>query len=101
MATLYISEYGKLTADVSGTRVQAVQEPAITDQVVDISAASLASQPFSSLTHIIRVHTDGACHIIIGTGTPTATTSRKRMAAGQTEYFGVQPGHRIAVIQGT
>jgi hypothetical protein len=32
---------------------------------------------------------------------PTATTSDKRMAAGMTEYFFVEAGQRIAVINNT
>ena len=46
---------------------------------------------------MIRVHCDAICSISIG-NSPVATTTNKRLAANQTEYFGVIPGQQIAVI---
>ena len=73
------------------------QEPSITGQAITISASSTAGAPFNAGTRMIRVNTDATCSIMIGAN-PTAVPTRKRMVANQTEFFGVQPGHTIAVI---
>jgi hypothetical protein len=105
MAVLYISEY-KYIASVDtelGVRdnpTPVAQEPAVAEQHVAIGAGSVQSAAFGPNTHMIRVHTDAICSIAIGAN-PTAVATAKRLAANQTEYFGVQPGHLIAVITNT
>jgi hypothetical protein len=103
MATLYVAEYKLLSSTLSSLNfapvtTQAPQEPPTTEQVVSIAASSTASQPFNQSTTLIRVHADSICSVAIGTN-PTATTTNKRLAANQTEYFGVAAGQQIAVIQ--
>ena len=110
MATLYIAEYRQLASVPSGTNFapQAAQgplEPAIAEQIVAIAGGSTSSTPFGGYTALVRIHTDAICSIIfstpaqIATNTlPTATTANKRLAANQTEYFGVLPNQRVAVI---
>lgn len=101
MATLYISEYSRQGRDSAGFLIQgAAQEPANVDQVVTIGASSAQSNAFNAGTTFIRVHTDAICSVTIGAN-PTAAATNKRLAAGSTEYFGVQPGHKLAVIQNT
>jgi hypothetical protein len=39
-----------------------------------------------------------ACHVEVGGLNPVATPTSMRMVAGQTEYFVVTPGERLAVI---
>ncbi len=107
MAALYISEYNAISnvgvalqgvsTPLSRTPTPAPQEPVIANQVVVISGSSTQSAVFNSSTTFIRVNTDAVCSIEIGTN-PTATTSSKRLAANQTEFFGVYPGARLAVI---
>ena len=102
MATLYVEEYGNIGAAATTigpwmTSAQAPQEPSITGQAITISASSTAGAPFNAGTRMIRVNTDATCSIMIGAN-PTAVPTRKRMVANQTEFFGVQPGHTIAVI---
>jgi hypothetical protein len=76
-------------------------EPPVAEQTVAIGGASAAcTNAFGTYTRLIRVHVDAICHIAIGAA-PTATTSKKRMAAGQTEYFAVNGGWKIACITGT
>jgi orotate phosphoribosyltransferase len=48
----------------------------------------------------VRVHTDAICSIAYGAN-PTATINSFRMNANTTEYFGVNPGDKIAVISNT
>ena len=96
MAKLYISEF------ISGPdKAMPPQEPCVTDQTpVVIGAGSLQSAAFNSKTNLVRIHTDAICSIAFGED-PTATADSKRMAAGQTEYFTVGGGQKVAVIENT
>lgn len=109
MATLYITEYsgtGFVTSNNGPYKVQAQapQEPEITSQTVAISGSPTQSAAFTNnpgqqnqQTYLIRVHTDAICSILIGAN-PTASSSNRRLAAGQTEYFSVTPGHKLSVV---
>jgi hypothetical protein len=48
------------------------------------------------------VHTDSICSVLVDlvTNNPTATTADERLAANQTEYFGIpyNSGMQLAVI---
>jgi hypothetical protein len=46
------------------------------------------------------VHTDAICSISFGSN-PTATATKARMAAGQTEYYAVNASDKVAVITNT
>jgi hypothetical protein len=100
MAIVDISEYKELARDNAGTLIAAGKEPSTVNQQVPVTGASLQSQPLLDTTRFVRVHTDTACRVEFG-GSPVASASSKRMAAGQTEFFGVTPGMRVAVIQST
>ncbi|MBP9714802.1 MAG: hypothetical protein KBD60_14140, partial [Sterolibacterium sp.] len=77
------------------------QEPSITEQTpVVIGGGSLQSAAFNGATRVVRLHTDAICSVAFGAN-PTATANTKRMAANSTEYFGVEPGHKVAVITNT
>lgn len=106
MAKLYVTEFCKNAKEWAGrgeaiAAAQADDDPAYVEQTpVVIGAGSLQSAAFNGATRLVRVHTDAICSIAIGAN-PTATANTMRLAAGQTEYFGVKPGHRIAVITNT
>ena len=97
MATLYIAEFGNLVG-LDG-KAQIAPNPPIAEQTVSFSS-STQSSAFNGQTRYIRVHTDAICSILVGSN-PTATTSTQRMVAGQTEYIGVTPGHKIAAVTNT
>lgn len=102
MATLYVSEYRSLASVPSAYNYgpqagQAPQEPPVAEYTVNITGSPTAGQLFGGYTQMIRVHCDVVCSILIGTN-PSAATTNKRLAANQTEYFGVAPGQRISVI---
>lgn len=107
MATLYIAEFSGL-APVRGpqswpaqtTSAEIVGTPPIVEQTVAIGGVSAQSSPVSGTTKLVRVHTDSICSIAFGDN-PTASTSNMRLAAGQTEYFGVSSPMKIAVISNT
>lgn len=96
MAFLYITEYEKQVLDGMGKPAPAALLPELTTQVVAITGASTQSAAVNPTTTLVRVHTDLACSIASGTN-PTATTSKGRMAADSTEYFGVTPGQNIKI----
>lgn len=99
MASLYVREYRDVATSVMAADVPAGAEPAATDQKLTISGSAAASSAFTATTYFVRVHTDVVCHVEFG-DSPTATTSSARMAANQTEFFGVKPGHKVSVISG-
>jgi len=99
MATLYIAEFrGISPAGPSGAQI--AKAPPVVEQQVAIGGSHAESAAFNNATTVIRVHTDAICSILIGT-TPVAAATNARLAADQTEYFGVNPGDKISVISNT
>jgi hypothetical protein len=96
MATLYITEYERIPVGAGGSIAMGA-EPAQAYQTVAIGGATQPSAAFGPTTQYIRVHCDAICSVAFGTN-PTATAVLTRLAANQTEYFHVQPGHKLAVI---
>lgn len=97
MAVLYIQEYAEQARDGNARTVPAGQEPPLASQTVAIGGASVQSSAFNAKTKFVRLHTDVICSVEFGTN-PTATTAKARMAAGSTEFFGVLPSDKVAVI---
>lgn len=94
---LDITEYKQLACDALGHAVQAGQEPAIATQQLTPSGVSGQSVAFANVTAFVRLHTDVNCRIAFGEN-PTAAAGSMRLPAGATEFFGVRPGHKVAVI---
>lgn len=97
MGVLYITEYQKYSG--SGTPFQAPLEPEQASQKITYTTP-VASAAFGKNTYLIRVHTDSICSVVVGTA-PVATTTNKRLAANQTEYFAVVPNQKISAITNT
>lgn len=95
-----ITEYTDIAASRLGKPVIAGQEPSIGNQQVAIGGASVQSLAFNDATRFVRLHADAACRVLFGAN-PTALATSMRIPAGGTEYFGVAPGHKLAVIQTT
>lgn len=96
MALLDITEYSQMAYDAAGRLLPAGKEPGAYQQV-SIGGSSAQSAAFGGQCTFIRVHTDAACRIAIGSN-PTAAATTPRMAAGATEFFGVKAGDKLAVI---
>jgi hypothetical protein len=96
MSLCYICEYSQSSAVSIGLPVG--QEPGLDQEPVSISALAALSAQFASTTKLIRVSVDAICSIAIGPS-PIATSGNKRMAANQTEYFFVHPGHYLSVVE--
>lgn len=97
MPILDITEYKELAVAGRGHLVMAGQEPSLLNQQVSIGGASVQSAALSDVTRFVRIHADAACRVAIGSN-PTASSASMRIGAGGTEYLGVLPGLKIAVI---
>lgn len=98
MAVLYIAEFEFLGTEAEGGKMQAPPAPPIAEQTVAIGGVSAQSAAFDKRTRFIRVHTDAICSILVGTN-PTATATKTRLAANQTEYYALRlQDQKIAVI---
>jgi hypothetical protein len=96
---IYITEH-PLPRIFTGNPLPVVELPPLATQRVVNGAVSVQSSVFNAATRMIGVHTDAIVSIAVGAN-PTATTSDKRMAANTTEYFFVEAGQRLAVINNT
>lgn len=101
MAKLYVTELWGQGSDNAGRTSASPRMPALAEQVIPFAASAVSSDPFNKNTKLVRVHTDGVCSVVVGEVGVEATTNNMRMLAGQTEYFSVQGGHVISVIQNT
>ena len=97
MPTLDITEYPELSATGRGHMVMAGQEPALRTQQVSIEVTSSQSQALGDITRFVRLHAEVPCRVAVGDN-PTASSASMRRGAGGTEYLGVTPGLKIAVI---
>lgn len=101
MSRLFITEFDRLAVGANGETMSVGRGPPVTDQSpVAISSTSTQSAAFKGTTHFVRLHTDAICGISFGAD-PTAVGTNLRLAANQTEYFGVHPGQKVAVISST
>lgn len=100
MATLYITELDDLPVDNMGRPIAAPKMPPVAEQTKAIGGASAASNAFTTRTRFIQLHTDAICSVAFGDA-PVATTSNQRLAAGETRFYGVVPGQKVAVISNT
>jgi hypothetical protein len=97
MASVYVTEYLALGKGALDNVTQAPAEPPLAEQLVAITGSSTQSAAFNQRTRFVRVHADAICSVAFGSN-PTAVNTAKRLAANQTEYFGVNGNDKIAVI---
>jgi len=95
---LYVTEFNA-GGGVSNFPLSAAQQTPVAEQQVNYAAGSTQSNTFNINTTLVRIHTDSICSIEFGTN-PTATITKARMAANQTEYFSIPPnsGWKVAAI---
>lgn len=99
MSTLYITEYTNMTW-IDLTPFPAPALPPNAEQSVSIAGTSAQSAPMHANTVLIQVNTDAACSLAFGSS-PTAVTAAHRLSAGETRFYGINPGTVIAVIANT
>lgn len=98
---LFITEYSSLARDTYDYGMPAGLEPSLVDQSFTVTGTSAQSAVFNSQTSFVMVHAQEAACLQWGTN-PTAVTSKQRMAAGETRYYGVprNKSFRVAGILG-
>ena len=95
---VHITELLTLATDHRGHEVMAGKMPGLAQQVVAIGAASAQSGAFGSATRFIRIDADTACYWDVGANPTADAAAHRYIAAGNFEYIGVEPGHKLAVI---
>lgn len=99
MGIAYIEEYEQLALDSMGRPSQIAKQGSVATQKITYTTTT-QSAAFNGRTRFVRIHTDSICSYSFGSN-PTATTSTPRMAANQTEYFGVQAADKVAFVTNT
>lgn len=100
MAVVDITQYSHLAADESGKQIPVGREPSISNIQIAVTGSSAQTAAMHDNCRLVRVHTDVAIRVAFGSN-PTAAATSMRLAAGQTEYFGVRPGEKMAAITTT
>jgi len=77
--------------------MQIARLPPVAEQAIEIGVASAQSALFNAATRFVCLTAKADCHISLGTN-PTATNLLKPFMSGQDYYFGVEQGHKLAVI---
>ena len=101
MATVYITEFSAPSGGLPIAMLPPVAERTLTPSTSGV----VSTAAFDNATNFIRVHCDGIISVaIVASTTSLAAITNFRMAASQTEYFGIRPGNptqRISVITNT
>lgn len=99
MAKAHIQEYAELAEDAKGYRVPVGKESAIATQSVTYTTAS-QSAAFDSATRFVRIICDADGFLAFGTN-PTADADSMFLPLDTAEYFGVVPGEKVSIYDGT
>lgn len=98
-AELGITEFEKMTSDVSGKVVPIAEEPSLKTHFVAIGTET-QSDVFLDGTKMVKLKANAICHIKFGTDPTANTTTSEKMLAGDEIWRGVPAGYRISVIVG-
>lgn len=94
---LLVREYEDAARDSTGASVATGQEPAHTGQSVTVGSESTA---FHGKTRFLRLYAEEAVRLAFGNAPSAGASSTFYMAAGQTEFVGVKPGHKLDTAAG-
>ncbi|MDB6151463.1 MAG: hypothetical protein JWQ44_2911 [Chthoniobacter sp.] len=100
MAFAYITEYRRQPLDGVERLIPAGLEPSLTVQKLAIGAGSVQSAAFQANTTFVCINVDAPCSVAFGAN-PTATAAMTRIPLDGTQFFGVIPGDKVAVITNT
>lgn len=95
MSKLYIKEYDGIR-QVEGGLAQIGEEPGTAQTPLTFTTAN-ASVAFADDTKMVRIISDGNCHIAFGKS-PVATVNDMLVIANTVEYFGVKQGDKVSAI---
>ncbi len=95
---LYVTCYRDMAWDSNSRAIGAPMEPAISEQIIDITHESIQGDKFPEWTHFVIVKATEDCAIAFGEN-PEADPSYHILEAGERTTHGVRAGHRVAVIE--
>ncbi len=97
MPNLYVTIYKAMARDVLNTPVPAPETPPLAEWSLEIGIESNQSKPFPETAKFIHVKAGAPCCLAFGKA-PMADPHYHPLDAGEVRWYGVYPGHRIAVI---
>jgi hypothetical protein len=98
MSYLSVVEFQQVGRDYNSSPLPAGKLPGLATQNVSFTGTANESAAFNAETNFIRVVSDVDARVSVGED-PSATQDDVLIAAGQAEYFGVTPGHKISAIE--
>jgi hypothetical protein len=96
MSSLHIAEFNRL-GQVNYGNIPVPAFPLASEQVVDISAASLQNSVPLTAAPFVCLTAEEDCRIEIGTN-PTADANSMPMAQGEKFWCSIPAGYKVAVI---
>ncbi len=72
--------------------------PGVTQTVTVAAASAATTNAVTDAVYKVRLISDTDCHVVFAV-TPVATTGDMFLAADSEEYFAIQNGEKVAVIQ--
>jgi hypothetical protein len=98
---LFLTEYVNSAKDTGSNFIAAGMEPSVNELALTLTSSSQQATVFNAQTSFVMVHAQEAACLAWGTN-PTAVTTKQRMAAGETRYYGIPQGRgfRVAAILG-
>ena len=100
MPVLHVAEFEKLGKGSRGEMIPICEMPPIAEQAITYTT-NVVSAAFNESTRFIRVKPlGGVAHIAVG-ASPAATASSTPLSDGETEYFSVINGDKIAAYDGS
>ncbi len=99
MPKLYVTIYKGLARDVVNTPIPAPETPSLAEWSLEVGFESKQSDPFPMNAKFISVTAGVDCCLAFGKD-PVAKTEFHPISEGETRWYGVYPGQRLAVIVG-
>lgn len=98
MALLFVSIYRQMARDSGNEAVGAPQMPPLAEWCIEIPLGTSAqSPPFPPMSEFISVKATDACWLAINED-PVAKVNVHPVDAGERLWYGVTPGHCLAVL---
>ncbi len=101
MATLHITEFSSIPSAPDGETLWIANLSLVVAHQTVTFTSSQPSLAFKKRTSFVRVYSDAKAHLKVDADNPVATNKHTPIAPNSPEYFGVSPGHKVAVYDGT
>lgn len=99
MSKLSVTVYATMARDMGNATVPAPQVPALAEWVVEYGLESVQSPTFPQGAKFISITPSDSCCLAFGRD-PEAKVGLHPVGGGETRWYGITEGHRLAVIEG-